>query len=115
MTIHVDLKLVFPQKHLGRALNIHRSLQSHLSPPHVGEELREVMGQLEPAEPSREVEDLAGAWRLGAGADLSRTEEAAGVEDGHLGGGVVDGDGVGVGDVYGQEDKSEVVFEFQRD
>lgn len=49
-----------------------------------------------------EAEELAGAGWLGAGLDLSRTEEGTLVEDGHGGGGVVDGSNVGVGHVDGE-------------
>jgi len=49
-----------------------------------------------------EAEELAGAGWLGAGLDLSGAEEGTLVEDGHGGGGVVDGSNVGVGHVDGE-------------
>ncbi|KAA8544259.1 hypothetical protein F0562_022271 [Nyssa sinensis] len=88
-----------PPQHFGSTLNIHRSVHNHLSPPYIGEELAGVVGQLEHAETSREAEELAGAAGLGASADAGGAEEGAGVEDGHFGGGVVDGDDVRVGEM----------------
>lgn len=103
MTIHVHLEFMVPPQHLGGPPNIHRRVQHHLPPRHVGEELLSVVGQLEAAEPSWEAEHLAGPRRLRAGLDRSRSEERAGVEDRHLGVGVVDGGDVGVSDVDGED------------
>lgn len=104
MTVHVDLKPVIPPQYLRRTLDIHFGFKQHLSLRDVGKELSSVVGQLEPVEPSRDVEQLAGAGRLGSGLDGSGAEERALVEDGHGGGGVLDGSDVGIDDVYGQDE-----------
>ncbi|KAG8371166.1 hypothetical protein BUALT_Bualt13G0058600 [Buddleja alternifolia] len=103
VTVHVHLELVVPPQHLRRPPYVHRRVQDHLPPRHVGKELLTLVGQLQAAEPSREPEELAGVGRLGACLDGSRAEESAGVVDGHVGGGVVDGGHVGVGDVDGED------------
>ncbi|KAG8371158.1 hypothetical protein BUALT_Bualt13G0057600 [Buddleja alternifolia] len=103
VTVHVHLELVVPPQHLRRPPYVHRRVQDHLPPRHVGKELLTLVGQLQAAESSREPEELAGVGRLGACLDGSRAEESAGVVDGHVGGGVVDGGHVGVGDVDGED------------
>lgn len=104
VTVHVDHKLVLPPQNFGRTSNIHSGVEHHLALAHVGDKAGGVVGQLEPVEPSREAEQLAGLGGLRAGVDVSRAEERAFVEDGHSGGGVVNGGDVGVGDVDGEHD-----------
>lgn len=106
MTIHVHLKLVIPQQNPRCAGDIHSGVEHHLPLRHVGNKASSVLGQLQPVEPSRQPEQLARFGGLRAGLDLGRAEKRAVVEDGHGGGGVVDGGDVGVGDMYGEDEVS---------
>lgn len=63
-----------------------------------------MVSELDSVESSREAEQLAGACGLGAGLDLCGAEQGTVVEDGHGGGGVVDGDDVWVSDVDGEDE-----------
>lgn len=99
----MNLELPAPPHHLGGAADIHRRVQHHFPPPHIRREFPGVVGHLGPAKPSWKPKQLAGAGRLAAGPDGGRTDERAGVEDGHGRVGVLDGDDVGVGDVDGED------------
>lgn len=104
VAVHVYPKPVGPPQHLGRTGDIDRGIERHLPVRHVGQDTGSVVGELDPVEAGREVEEAAGAGGLRAGVDLSGAEEGAVVEDGHGGGGVLDGDDVGVGDVDGEDE-----------
>ncbi|RDX63274.1 hypothetical protein CR513_58314, partial [Mucuna pruriens] len=103
MAIHVDLKAMVPPQNPGGAGDIDGGVEDHLAACDVLNKAGGVVGELERLEASREAEELTGAGRLGAGLDLSRAEEGTLVEDGHGGGGVVNGGDVGVGDVDGEK------------
>ncbi|GMN60181.1 hypothetical protein TIFTF001_029270 [Ficus carica] len=104
MAVHVDPELVVPPQDPRRAADIHGGVEQHLSLGHVGEEPSPVVSQPETVEPGRQPQELARPRRLGAGLDVGRAEELALVEDGHGGGGVMDGGDVGIGDVDGQDE-----------
>ena len=93
-----------PPQHLRGTTDIHSRVQHHLAPRHVSQELDGVVSELHAVEPSREAEQLARLRTLGAGLDLGGAQQGAVVEDGHGGGGVVDGHDVGVGDVDGEDE-----------
>ncbi|KAM1100282.1 hypothetical protein FF1_006721 [Malus domestica] len=104
VTIHVDLKLVVPPQNPCRTDNIHSGVQHHLPPRRVGNKASGVVGHLEAVEASWKEDLLGGLGGLRACLDLGGTEEGALVEDGHGGGGVVDGGDVGVGDLDGEDE-----------
>ncbi|WVZ01901.1 hypothetical protein V8G54_022707 [Vigna mungo] len=103
VAVDVDLEVVVPPHDPGYASDVDTSIENHLATRDVLEETLGVVRELEPMETGGKAEELAGAGWLGASLDLSRAEEGTLVEDGHGGGGVVDGSNVGVGDVDGEK------------
>ena len=104
VTVHVHHELMIPPQDLGGAGDVDGGVEHHLPLGDVGDEAGGVVGELEAVEAGGEAEELAGLGGLGAGQDVSGAEEGAFVEDGHGGGGVVDGSDVGVGDVDGEDE-----------
>jgi len=103
VAVDVDLEVMVPPHDLGDAGDVDGSVEHHLAARDVLEEALGVVRELERVETGGKAEELAGAWRLRAGLNLSRAEERTLVEDGHGGGGVMDGSNVGVSDVDGEE------------
>lgn len=104
MAVHVDLEFVTPPQHFRKTPNVHTRIQNHLSLGHVGDEPAAVVGQFQAVEPGWKTQNLTRPGLLRTGIDLGRAEEGTLVENGHSGGGVVDGSDVGVGDVDGEDE-----------